>query len=348
MIIKPDHEYLYYEGRIDFSDYQAPVFVYPNSLVAVNFTGRTIKVQIENNNSYFDNYLGYILDGVQNKIHLPGQKEKVWITIGEGMEDTDHKLTIFKRMDGCHEYTLYGFDLPEGGRILKPSPVFRKCMEFYGDSVTAGEVSEAVDYTGQPDPEHNGEYSNAYFSYAAIAARMLKARIHNISQGGAALMDGTGWFREPDAIGMESIYDKQRYNLELGEMKTWNFRKYRPQVVVIAIGQNDSHPTDFMKEDPGGEQAARWRRHYRKFVEEIRGRYPRALIILTTTIMEHSPAWDRAVGRICRELEDPKIVHFLYQMNGRGTPGHIRLPEAEQMAIELTSFIKGFGSEIWD
>ena len=35
----------------------------------------------------------------------------------------------------------------------------------YGDSVSAGEVSEAVEYTGKPDPEHNGQYSNSWYSY---------------------------------------------------------------------------------------------------------------------------------------------------------------------------------------
>ena len=37
-----------------------------------------------------------------------------------------------------------------------------KRIEVYGDSVSAGEVSEAVDFVGKEDPEHEGGYSNGY------------------------------------------------------------------------------------------------------------------------------------------------------------------------------------------
>ena len=62
-------------------------------------------------------------------------------------------------------------------------------IEVYGDSVYAGEVSEAVEYTGKEDPEYNGEYSNSWYSYAWMTARKLNAQIHDIAQGGIALKD---------------------------------------------------------------------------------------------------------------------------------------------------------------
>ena len=81
-------------------------------------------------------------------------------------------------------------------------------IEVYGDSVSAGEVSEAVDYVAKSDPEHNGEYSNSWYSYAWIAARKLDAQLHDIAQGGVALLDNTGWYHEPDYIGMEHVWNK--------------------------------------------------------------------------------------------------------------------------------------------
>ena len=33
--------------------------------------------------------------------------------------------------------------------------------------------------------------------------------------------------------------------------------------------------------------------------------------------------------------------------NGKGTPGHIRIPEAEQMSDELVAFINRLGEKIW-
>ena len=62
-----------------------------------------------------------------------------------------------------------------------------------------------------------------------------------------------------------------------------------------------------------------WKQHYREFVLNIRRCYPNAFIVLTTTIINHHPSWDRAIGQICLNINDEKIHHFLYSCNGRGT-----------------------------
>ena len=74
-------------------------------------------------------------------------------------------------MDQCHTYQFLGFLVEYGARVEKARPLPRKKIEFYGDSVTAGEVSEAQNYAGMPDPPSEGEYNNAYFSYAWATAR---------------------------------------------------------------------------------------------------------------------------------------------------------------------------------
>lgn len=81
-----------------------------------------------------------------------------------------------------------------------------------------------------------------------MTARMLNAQIHDIAQGGIALLDGQGWFHEPNQIGMESAWNKIRFNKTFGELTEWDFNQYTPQVVVVAIGQNDNHPFDYMSE----------------------------------------------------------------------------------------------------
>ncbi len=345
--IKPDHEYLQYTGRIDFENYEEPIFVFPYSGIKMNFEGTSLHIALKNNHAYEENYLGYIIDGEQNKILLPNHNEEVILSLAENLEDKKHEVFVFKRQAACHEFTFLGFEIAERGNIVKPGPIQRKCMEFYGDSVTTGEVAEALEYIKKEDPVHNGEYSNAYCSYATITARMLNARVNLVAQGGIALLDGIGYFNEPETIGIENIYDKIRYNPNLGPITKWDFKKYTPHVVVVAIGQNDAHPLDFMKEDPNSETAQNWKNHYKQWMKALREHYPKALIVLKTTILNHHPAWDRAIGKICVELGDPKIVHFLYSENGRGTPGHIRTPEAEQMALELSTFLRGFGDEIW-
>lgn len=179
---------------------------------------------------------------------------------------------------------IHGFLGSSDLELLPCAPLPFRRIEVYGDSVSAGEVSEAVDYCGQPDPVHNGEYSNSYYSYAWLTARKLGARLHDIAQGGIALTDGIGYFMEPEQKGMESIFDKIQYQPQLlgqfpeelgrgGDLQRpleWDFSQYRPQVVILAVGQNDAHPNDFCGEDYEGEQAAVWRERYGAMVRRLR------------------------------------------------------------------------------
>ncbi|MCM1187709.1 MAG: electron transporter RnfD [bacterium] len=347
MRVEADHELLRYSGRIDFEDPKAPVFVYAGSYVKIKFTGKSISVEIANRRSYATNYVGYILDGKQGKFALAQDAKVHSYALGKGLSDGEHELLLFKRMDACHYFVFHGFELARDAGLLFFSEISRRRMEVFGDSVSCGEVSEAVDCVGKPDPVHDGEFSNSWYSYSWIAARRLKAELHITSQGGAALLDGTGWFHAPDYIGMESIYDKLQYHPQLGPVKQWDFSRWQPHVAVVAIGQNDANPRNYMAEEPDGEAAQNWKRRYEAFVRELSERYPKAHFVLATTVLMHDEAWDRAIREVCEKIDSLRVHHFLYSQNGRGTPGHIRIPEAEKMAEELGGYIESLGN-IWE
>lgn len=348
MFVSPDNVNLQYSGRIDFNDSRAPVLVYAASYVKILFRGTSVEAELENHRICYTNELGYFLDGVQGRIRLSDKAGRLKYLIADDLADETHELMLFKRMDACHMVTFYGFELDEEAAVLAPPSKPVRRMEVFGDSVSCGEVSEALDYVGKEDPEHDGEYSNSWYSYAWMTARKLNAELHDTSQGGIALLDGTGWFAAPEYKGIESCFDKIEYHPGLGEIKQWDFNRYIPHVVVIAIGQNDSHPVDYMTEDYNGAKAVRWRKHYGEFVRQLMKLYPRAQIILATTILRHDADWDRAIDEVCREIADARVHHFLYKRNGSGTLGHIRIPEAEEMAEELAAYIESFGETIWE
>ncbi len=347
MRIQADHECFTYCGRIDWSNPKAPVFIYPCTSVQMRFTGNVLKIYIKNNNEYWNNYLGYILDGKQGSILLPKEGEALFEIEVEQSDGREHELLVFKRQDACHEFAFLGVEIGEGESILAGSVKKKRRMEVYGDSVSAGEISEAISNVGMEDPPHNGEYSNSWYSYAWMTARAFNAEIHDIAQGGIALMNKTGWFHEPNAVGMETVWDKLRYNPTFGKTMQWNFKQYIPQVVIVAIGQNDSHPQDYMVQEYDGKQAVIWREHYKKFLEKLRETYPDAWIICCTTLLYHNAAWDRAIGQVVRELEDKKTTQYLFRRGGRGTPGHLRISEAQEMADELAVYIEKLGIEGW-
>ena len=347
MRISANHRYLQYTGRIDRSNPKEPLFIYPCTSVRIRFTGNMLKAYVRNKNLYWENSLGCVIDGALLKLELPKEGEAALeIPVhsakrNDGQEDCGyHDALLFKRQDACHEVNFLGFEIEDTAEILDPPARPERRIEVYGDSVSAGEVSEAVEYIGREDPEHNGQYSNSWYSYAWMTARKLGAEIHDVAQGGIALLDDTRWFHAEDYIGMESAWDKMRYNPDFGELTDWDFSRYTPQLVIVAIGQNDSHPEDYMKEDYNCERAQIWRRGYRRFLENIRGKYPDAWIVCITTLLGHDASWDQSVDEVCRGMNDDKLRHFLFRRNGNGTKGHLRIPEAQEMADELSAYIE--------
>ncbi len=346
--IMPSDEALMYSGRIDFEEKDAPVLIFPCSFVRFVMNGTTGKVAVENKHSFWENEIGILVDGEhKGKLALP-ESGYAEIDFSEFLDGEEHEITIFKRQDGCHYVVFKGLMVDEDATVKKAAPLPTRRIEVYGDSVSAGEVSEAVEYVGVQDPEHNGEYSNSYYSYAWTVARKLQAQLHDVAQGGISLLNGEGYFAAPSYVGMLQTYDKLEYNPELGALKQWDFSHYTPHVVIVAIGQNDSHPVNYMAEDYDGEHAGFWRSEYKRLVTLIREKYPKAHIILKTTILLHDSAWDRAIDEVAKSMQDDKVHHFLYSNNGCGTHGHIRIPEAEKMAEELAAFINGLGEGIWE
>lgn len=341
-----DHKELVYSGRIDRRDKKHPEFIFPASSLQFRFFGCKAVLILENRHNYWKNYVGAIVDGEQ-KSWLLNQEGQTEILLLDEEKEKEHEILFFKRQDSCHEIKLCALFLSKNGRILSAPLKPKRKLEVYGDSVSAGEVSEAVEYIGKADPEHQGEYSNSWYSYAWITARKLQAELHDIAQGGIALMDGTGWFYAPDSIGMETIWDQMHYHPAFGKRVSWDFSAYTPDVVIIAIGQNDSHPVDYMKADIAGEKAILWRKRYRKFLERLRKQYPNAYLICCTTLLIHDIAWDTSIEQVCQELEDRRIRYFPFQRVGKGTPGHLRISEAEEMAEELAIYIESLEIEGW-
>ena len=174
---------LVYTGRIDWENPEKPEFIFPASSLSFRFRGKKAVLALENKIACWDSYLGAIIDGTQKKWKLNPEGETE-IVLLEEEEEREHEVLIFKRQDSCHEMIFCSLEFSDGSSLLEPAARPKRRIEVYGDSVSAGEVSEAVEYVGKEDPEHNGEYSNSWYSYSWLAARKLNAELHDIAQGG--------------------------------------------------------------------------------------------------------------------------------------------------------------------
>lgn len=337
-------------GRVDYEADGTAVWCWACTHTTLNFKGSSIAVDITNIRSYGINEVGYFIDGEMKKFALEEDREKHTYVIEEKLDPTvEHKLMLYKRQDAYHFMKLHSIEIGGDAVLLDADKPMNRRIEVFGDSVSCGECCEALDRVGMSDPEpNNGIWSNSYYSYSWLTARRLKAELHDSSQGGIALLKGTGYFADPDFYGTEDCYDKAVYSPALLPFTPWDFKKYTPHVVIVALGQNDNHPDDYMKDDYNSDKSKNWRSHYKAFLEKLLEKYPKATMICNTTILGHDPSWDRAIDDVVKEMNNPKVHHFAYARTGCGTPGHIRVPEAKEMAWELTEFIESLGEEIWN
>ncbi len=343
-VFTADNEAFAYMGRIDFTDPKAPLLIYPGSNIRFTFGGTSLKIKAENIPMSDRMWIGALIDGVQRKIELTKEGQVQEIVLAEGLADTMHSCMIFKRQAAAHYFRFLGAECDE----VKPeNHRYDMKLEYFGDSVSAGEVTEAVYYEGMCDPEnHGGQYDNSYFSYTFSAARKLNAEFHNNSQGGLALLDHTGYFYGPaieTLTGLETTYDKLSYVPYAPQGLTpWEFSSYTPDIVVIAIGQNDANPNPHAVFDK--EYTEKWKAKYKEILLDLKSRYKTAKFVIITTVLKHERKWEYILDELTAELADPDVTRFRFTRAGTATDGHPRITEQEEMALELAEYLRTVAS----
>ena len=336
--ILPSDERLQYMGRIDFSEPEAPVFYWAGSLVQFAYSGDTLLLEIENHRIYNGLQLGFLIDGKEHQLALNEENDAPQTyeipVFGSGL----HRFVLFKRQDSTHSFTLRRIWLADGADLgtLPSLPALK--LECYGDSVTAGSVVEAVDCVASVDPPvYDSKYDNAWHSYAMQTARLLGAQVHLVAQGGIALFDNTGYF-DNGRYGLETAYDKLAY-FPGDAMTKWDFSRYVPDIVTVAVGQNDQH-FDGKDQTLSLEQRESWLETYCGILGELMQKYPHATFILLLTVLMHDSFWEELLDDACARMNSPRVRRFRFTRTGAATPGHPRIPEQCEMACELTEYIQ--------
>jgi lysophospholipase L1-like esterase len=333
--ISADNKSFQYIGRVDFTNRQAPAFGYPATGIKFKFQGKTLKLKLSDDRWGDFNYLGVYIDGNPKPVIIylkNGEKESVY-EVSDKLENKIHSVLLVKRTDYISgEFKFHGAIIDAGKKLLPPEPAPTRKIEIYGDSISAG---GGVEYplVGKKDPENNDckTCTNAYLSFGAMLARNYHADLHLIAQGGISLIDGYGYWN--DKTGMESVYDKVK---PLKDAQKWDFNSYIPDLVIIALGQNDSSTITLNNKITSED----WKNHYKNFILNIRKKYPKAHIICMFTNMYHDTKWDtyitQAVGEYSAKYKDKKVYSLITKAV---TPGHPREIEQKAMSDSLKDLI---------
>lgn len=332
--IAADNSNFQYIGRVDRQNPQAPIFSFPATACLFNFEGTSLKLKLADDNWGESNYIGVYLDDNPEPIviHLNSGNEPQIYDIAEGLEDKNHQALIVKRNDYITgEFSFYGILIDSDKNLLPPAQPSNRKIEVYGDSISAGSVVE-YEQTGAPDPAgYTNHLSNSYLSFGAMLARDYQAQLSIVAQAGIALVDGYGFWH--DGVGMEAVYDKTK---PLKDAPSWDFNQYIPNLVIVALGQNDSSSINLNSDLTSTE----WKEHYKNFVVNLRSKYPNAYFICMFPNMYHDRAWDNylneAVNEYKNEQQDNKIYSLITE---QVTPDHPRISEQKLMADALKNLI---------
>ncbi|SFD62317.1 GDSL-like Lipase/Acylhydrolase family protein [Chitinophaga sp. CF118] len=330
-VIKSDDPHIHYMGRVALKAAAAELS-WSGTSVKINFSGTGVKATLKDERG--ENSYNVIVDNKVVGIIHPDTTTQVY-TLVKGLPAGKHSLELYKRTEwGMGKTWFYQFSLDDNSRILPAPAVKKRKIEFYGNSITCGYAVE--DTTGQD--RGTAPYENGYISYAAITARHYDAEFSSISKSGIGVL--VSWF----PLIMPEMYDRLD---PMDSSSKWDFSKYTPDVVVINLFQNDSwivlkpehaeFKARFGDKAPGPDQIIA---AYRKLVESIRAKYPKASIICALGSMDAArkeAPWFGYIEKAVAGLKDKRI--YTHSFGYKNTGGHPSAAEQAAMAKDLIRFI---------
>jgi len=264
----------------------------------------------------------------------PGQRDYV---LAEGLPHGEHALALSKASEGQNGHNrLVSFS---GAELLVPDPLPERRIEFIGDSITSG-------YGADPAPVPCGagtafDPTHAWAAYGPRLARTLGA------QWMLSSVSGIGVLRNWDSLApvMPDVWGGVR--MEFAEpVPAWDTARYRPDLVVVALGTND------FSAGAGPEPRApldgeAFVHAYARFLSTVRAAHPGVPFLLLNSPVFDAERRARLEGYLQRVVErrategDTAISTFSF--SGRyvaGCQGHPGRDEHVAMAAELEPAVR--------
>lgn len=314
----------HYEGRIDFSNRDAPVIIWQASRISLDFDGPAIRLLFEEAKG--QNYFNARVDG-SNTIIDANQGMLVHPETLSGFGPGRHHLSLFKRSEAAAGTVRFrGVMLTTEAKAWAPEPLdYKLAMEFIGDSITVGACNE----DGPKDQWENRRTHDCALSYATLTAKAFDADYRNISVSGMGI--ATGWVPMKAGEIWNRLYPDT--NSPLADLRAW-----KPNVVLVNFGENDGSYTSAH----GQPFPTNFTDGYVALIRAVRAAYPDTHIVLLRGGMFNGErneflrkAWDSAVAQL--EATDKNMGHFVFK---HWTSTHPRVADDRIMADELIGWLK--------
>jgi len=339
-----------YTGRVDFGVPTTPRFSLPGSYITVRFQGTGIAVNLRDQFKYGTERSFYdaSIDGEKVAIIAPERNMTIY-EVARDLPDTEHTLVLAKRTQASLGYGIFQ-GVTVTGELLDPPAEPERRMIFIGDSITAGEGSEASNNSAECGEDAYYEtggwgqpYQNANAAFGPVLAKSLDAAYHVLAVSGIGLV--RNYTSEYDTRPMPEVY-----GLLFPESETspaWDHSQFDADVIVVGLGTNDFSPGDDDRDpalDLDDYSAA-----YVDFVDTLLGYHPDAHVFAMTSHML-GDGWPDASDKSATNLNtaiDMVVEHYeaagddrvhklaVRKVTGGGCGTHMTAEQQATMAEEM-------------
>jgi hypothetical protein len=301
------------------------------------FTGTSFSIRAHIPDSAGHNYLQYTVDGqYQKRIKIFGNNRQPLVVseLGNGK----HTIWIYKATEATTGPIFIEYIVAHHVSSLRVPDL--PLIEFIGNSITCGAAADASEI-----PCGRGEYHdqhNAYYAYGPRVARMLNVNFILSS------VSGIGIYRNWNSLSpvMPQVYEKTDFQED--DKRLWDFNRYRPRIVSIALGTNDFSDGNGLKPRLPFD-SAQFVNNYVGFVRLVKSKYPKTCIALLSSPMLNGNKREllqRCLSSVKIQIDHlypagkPVEVYFFKPMLARGCGGHPSVEDHAILAKELLPFYK--------
>ena len=296
-----------YVGRYDSSNPNEISFDWAGFYIQFGFRGTAIALRM---NDSGHNYYQVLVDNLPAKVIEV--KSDTTILIASGLETMVHQVQIYKRTEGSQGIASFkGILISEKGEMIAWKDIPKRKIEFIGNSITCGYGTEglAASESWKPSTENN------YQSYAAILSRAFQADYHIVAHSGQGAVRNYGDKQKVSAIAMPDrfyrVFDEK-------EQPLWDFRKWKPDVVVINLGTNDFSTQPFPDKEV-------FQAEYEKLIKSVLKQYGDLPVFCLVGPMTDEPCY----SYVKEMVEDFRKIYHKQNVFFVGIPTYLMVHEKD-------------------
>lgn len=306
--IPANHEAIRYVGRFDFSNPKEVRYDWSGVYIQFSFKGSECAVKMSDTGR---NYYNVFVDDQPSK--TVEVKSDTTLQIASGLGPQKHHIRIYKRTEGNQGTgTFKGILISENGEMFAWKDIPLRKIEFIGNSITCGYGTEGLSKSERWNPSTE----NNYQSYAAIMARAFKADYHIVAHSGEGVVRNYGYKEQVSPIGTMP----RRFNrlFDEKELPLWDFKLWKPDVVVINLGTNDFSTNPFPDKEA-------FNAGYVNLINEVFKQYGDLPVFCVVGPMIDEPCYSYVKEMVegFRSVRQKKNVYFV------GIPSYLMDPEKD-------------------